>query len=644
MANPEEGMFQEALAAIQEGDRARARDLLTRLLKMDQDHADYWLWMSALVETARERLYCLNEVIRIDPNNAAARRGLMIAGTADPDEKNVVPAKLQQRNWETALLGAEKPEKALAASSLRLTLGLAAGLIVLVVVVVVGILAARTPKYGIVYVTEDLSARPSVTFMPTASAVIRSPTPTFIGPTPLWMQMGVTYTPTALYVNTPHPISEAYRIAMRSYARDDWAGMEKYMLQVSTVEPDAADVDYYIGEANRFQKDYTSAASYYNRAIAANPNFAPAYLGRARAKLALDPTARVEPLADLQTAIKKDPNLAEAYIELAGISLADRKYQDALDQLALASPLLPNSPLLPLYRGSVLLKMDKPQEALVEAQAASKLDFTSLPAYRLLAEALQANGRGAESLEPLTTYLTYVSDDAGAFVLLAQANQSINNLAAAMDAYDKAISINPRLVDVYQSRGDLHYYRQEYDAALDDFKYIVQLDKKNYTATMDLGQTYFQLKFYGDAYNQFEIANGLAQNDHEKAQVLYWRGQSLEKINVVDAALRDYVALAKLGTDVADPAWISFAATRSVLLFTPTRTPVTPSATSTLTRSVTPSFTPSSTLTRTQTLTVTPSRTASRTPSATIKVTATTPGNGHPIGDNKALIPSLACA
>ena len=293
MANPEEGMFLEAMAAIQEGDRARARDLLTRLLKVDPNQAEYWLWMSALVETPRERSYCLNEVIRIDPNNPAARRGMMIAGTADPDEKNIVPRKLQQRNWETALLGAEKPEKALAASSLRLTLGLAAGLIVLVVLAVVGILSARAPKYGIVYITEDLSARPSVTFLPTSSAVVRSPTPTFIGPTPLWMMMNATYTPTALYVNTPHPVSEAYRIAMRSYSRDDWAGMEKYMLQVITVQPDAADVDYYIGEANRFQKNYTAAASFYNRAIAADPNFAPAYLGRARAKLALDPTARV---------------------------------------------------------------------------------------------------------------------------------------------------------------------------------------------------------------------------------------------------------------------------------------------------------------------------------------------------------------
>jgi hypothetical protein len=57
--------------------------------------------------------------------------------------------------------------------------------------------------------------------IPTMTPLVRSPTPTFIGPTPLWMLMEATYTPTPLYVNTPHPISEAYRIGIRAYQRGD---------------------------------------------------------------------------------------------------------------------------------------------------------------------------------------------------------------------------------------------------------------------------------------------------------------------------------------------------------------------------------------------------------------------------------------
>jgi Tfp pilus assembly protein PilF len=48
-------MFHEAMTAIRQGERSRARDLLTRLIKIDRNQAKYWLWMSTVVETGKER-------------------------------------------------------------------------------------------------------------------------------------------------------------------------------------------------------------------------------------------------------------------------------------------------------------------------------------------------------------------------------------------------------------------------------------------------------------------------------------------------------------------------------------------------------------------------------------------------------------
>lgn len=73
-------MFQEALTAIHAGDRLRARDLLTRLLQNVKDNPEYWIWMSTVVDTVKERIYCLKEALRLDPQNAAAKRGLSILG------------------------------------------------------------------------------------------------------------------------------------------------------------------------------------------------------------------------------------------------------------------------------------------------------------------------------------------------------------------------------------------------------------------------------------------------------------------------------------------------------------------------------------------------------------------------------------
>ena len=60
MTTAEENMFLEAQKAIEAGDKARGKDLLTRLLKQNQQNADYWLWMSAVVDSEKERRYCLN--------------------------------------------------------------------------------------------------------------------------------------------------------------------------------------------------------------------------------------------------------------------------------------------------------------------------------------------------------------------------------------------------------------------------------------------------------------------------------------------------------------------------------------------------------------------------------------------------------
>jgi hypothetical protein len=68
----EDVMLQEAIGAVRQVQRIRARDLLTRLLRTNQTNPEYWLWMSAVVDTTREQVYCLQSVLRLEPDNQAA--------------------------------------------------------------------------------------------------------------------------------------------------------------------------------------------------------------------------------------------------------------------------------------------------------------------------------------------------------------------------------------------------------------------------------------------------------------------------------------------------------------------------------------------------------------------------------------------
>jgi hypothetical protein len=66
----------QGIAAFNAGDRDRAYALLTEALHADSHNEAGWLWMSGVVQEPAERRYCLERVVEINPQHAAAQRGL----------------------------------------------------------------------------------------------------------------------------------------------------------------------------------------------------------------------------------------------------------------------------------------------------------------------------------------------------------------------------------------------------------------------------------------------------------------------------------------------------------------------------------------------------------------------------------------
>ncbi|MFT3890130.1 MAG: hypothetical protein QM730_00715 [Anaerolineales bacterium] len=104
-------IFQEAVDALRAGNKTKARELLTGLLKTDQNNATYWVWMSALMDTPKERVYCLQTALKLDPENVTAKRGLILHGALPADE-TIQPFPLNKpRDWgQKLLLAHEKPK------------------------------------------------------------------------------------------------------------------------------------------------------------------------------------------------------------------------------------------------------------------------------------------------------------------------------------------------------------------------------------------------------------------------------------------------------------------------------------------------------------------------------------------------------
>ena len=71
-----QALLQQAIDAIRHGDKAGGQRLLAQVLRADPRSETAWLWMSQIVETDAQRLDCLRRILAINPNNAAARRGV----------------------------------------------------------------------------------------------------------------------------------------------------------------------------------------------------------------------------------------------------------------------------------------------------------------------------------------------------------------------------------------------------------------------------------------------------------------------------------------------------------------------------------------------------------------------------------------
>lgn len=606
-------VFQEAVDALRQGNPPRARELLTQLIKSDQNNAAYWIWLSAAVDQPKERIYCLQTALKLDPENGAAKRGLILLGALAPDE-NVQPFPMNRpRTWEEKLLLAhEKPRekgmRAFVQSPAARLLGIVTIGAAMIAMVVYGFVL---PRQSNIAPTETNTPGPSPTFTatPTLIGATAVPTRAFTGPTPLYMLLPATYTPTPLYVNTPRePQSmDQYREARLAYENGDWDAYILNMQIIAALEPDKPDIPYLIGEAYRFKGQIGNALTAYEESLSIDSNFAPPYLGMARVRLMSNPNFNAEPLLD--EAIRRDPNYGEAYLERARFYIFRQEYEAAIADLDRARALLPESPQVYRAYADAYLGLEDKEKALEAAEKAYSLDITDLPTYKILGELYFEKGDYRRAVDALELYLIYESEDALALAILGQAYFELKEYEAAITNITRAVTINRTgLRRFYVYRGLSYLELGDAENAVRDLEVAVSVDNTSFAANLGLVRAYYQQEKYGSAFLKLEVLRTLTLTDEEKAAMFYWRGLVQEKRGDKNDAIRSWNNLLALDPAAVTPRMREEAWQHLEELGYLTPTPVTPTVTATLRASATPSRTP------TPARTPTPTRTPTRTP------------------------------
>jgi tetratricopeptide (TPR) repeat protein len=594
-----------AKLALEQGDRFQARDHLAGLLKDEPDNIEYWLLMSTVVTSNKERIYCLNKVLSLDPKNSQARLGMILFGAHKPGE--VRPAEIKKRDWSRDLPDLSKKtqrpkkQKKGGYNYKRLVpLFVIAGIILITLFLtgnlIPGMRSIFLPKLTIT----------PITWTPSPDAGRNADltgTPNPILQLPIGEVLQHTYTPTPVYVLTPHTGYGSYQTALEAYQEGDYETMLTYMRQTAD-QLETADIVYLVGEALRNLGRYNEALEQYDRALFLDPSFAPAYYGRAIISHLIDPGYDMKP--DLDQALLLDPAYGQVYIERAEYYLDHGSYQLAFLDADQAVYYLPNSHLAHFYRAWALLELKDYQEAERSIQTALSLDINYVPAYLIAGRIALENGKPEEALKLLARYEPYDPDKNWVFYYsLAKAylltGEDLNH---ADELLAQAIMLGGGNKDVYQTRALLSLEMGDLDGAVRYATQARNLDRNDFKVNLLLGRLLYESKKYSLALVYLNISAELVRDEADQVDLYYWRALTYEELGKWEESIQDWRNLLDLPLVFVPDEWEYLAAQK--LLPTATPTP-----TATLTPSVTPTITPSFTVTSTSTRTPTPSRTPS---------------------------------
>jgi tetratricopeptide (TPR) repeat protein len=604
-----ERQLSEAKSAIHHGDLQRARVLLTSLVKTDRDNPEVWLWLSAVVDSHKERKACLEQALKYDPHMEIAQRALASLGDETYRKKFRVPFAQQRQDWESALAVPKYNHL----QQLMMTGVWRPVVMVLGVLMVVGLLALagwgisswlNRPTYSL---GELRTSTPSPTATARPHEYLFFNLDDLTAQTPLADLIAKTTTPMPTmtpYVALSFSQYEYNRSAMYAYARQDWESMERNLLSLVEEEPQAHDVHYYLGVAYLNQGKFEEAQQSFEQSLTIEEDYAPAYWGLAQVILMSNDEERY-PLAEehLLAAYALDRNMPDVSLALADFYVRQEAYETALPYLAQAEKLLPADNRVMLTYMQLYEQLGQPEKELEYALKAQQADGTRVETYRRMGELFMQLGQYSQALEPLRIYLTYEPKaDALYWAWLGFCYGEVDFVEEAETAFAQAFDIAPEDDTITYWLARFHYSQENYEEALVYFREILRKESRSYDYNLWTGLTHTAMRECSRALHYYSQALANGQTVRDTAIVHYNRGRCYHLLGYDILAERDMEALLALPYDLLQGEWVEYA----IEVLKPS-----PSALRTMQAEGLPRVTPSPTATRTTTVSPTVTATQS---------------------------------
>lgn len=216
------------------------------------------------------------------------------------------------------------------------------------------------------------------------------------------------------------------------------------------------------------------AVAHYRRAIAIQPDYAPAYnnLGVAlRARGQVD-----EAISTYQQALRVTGDYPDAHYNLANALLQENRAGEAAEHFKIALRSIPDSAGVRNNLGIALVAGGKPQDAIAAFRAAVEAEPASARAHRNLGDSLANAGQVKEGVAELQRAIELDPGDAAAHYNLGSVLLENGRFDEAVAHLQATLRITPGSVEAHNNLGIALGSQGRIEAAIDQFSQALKID------------------------------------------------------------------------------------------------------------------------------------------------------------------------
>jgi tetratricopeptide (TPR) repeat protein len=248
--------------------------------------------------------------------------------------------------------------------------------------------------------------------------------------------------------------------------------------------------DFFIRGVDKFNKgEFKEAIADLNEAIRINPNNAQAYIGRGVARTLLKDLQGA--IADYNQAIKIDPNNADIYNLRGNARTLLKDTEGAIADYNQAIKINPNNVAAYFNRGTRYQFIGDSQRAIADFNQAIKIapknysNIINVYYYRGLARYKLKDWQGA--IADFNQVIKINPNYSQSYVGRGMARYELKDTEGAIADFNQAIKINPNDVEAYSKRGVVRYGLGDKQGAIADFNQAIKIKPNDARGYFGLG-------------------------------------------------------------------------------------------------------------------------------------------------------------